>query len=118
MKILIVEDEALIAMSYQMAFKRNADAITDIALNVNDATQKVQTMHPDIILMDIQLNSEITGIQLVQEIKNKQNIPVIYITGNTDTRTKESALATQPLGYLQKPVDTETLYTTIKELLA
>lgn len=112
-KILIVEDEIIVAMDIKSVVKKLGYGVSDIVSNSKDALQSVKKHKPSLILMDINLNSDKDGIEIVQEIKKNQNIPVIYLTADTDSTTIQRAVQTDPVGYLQKPFKREDLNATI-----
>ncbi|MDD4854600.1 MAG: response regulator [Sulfuricurvum sp.] len=112
-KILIVEDEAIVSMEIKRVIERIGYEVSAIVTNYKDAIQSVKRNKPDLILMDINLNSYKDGIETVQEIKMTQDIPVIYLTADSDSKTIERAIQTDPVGYLQKPFKREDLNSTI-----
>lgn len=116
MKILIVEDEVLIALSYEMAIKNFSNNMIDIAYTGEEAVSKALNMLPDVILMDIQLKGIMNGIEAAIEIKKNHDIPLIYITGNSDDSTRKTALETEPIDYMEKPVDMNRLFVLLKNL--
>ena len=79
--------------------------ILDTALNGKDAIKKTRETNPDLILMDIQLNGPIDGIEAAQQIQKLFKIPFIYITGSHDNKIWERAKQTEPAGYITKPFD-------------
>jgi len=66
-------------------------------------------MHPDIVLMDIALKGEIDGIDTAAQIKKKYNIPVIFVSSNTDEATISRAREIRPDGFIKKPFDDDDL---------
>jgi CheY-like chemotaxis protein len=114
-KILIVEDEALLAMLYRKQLERHDCEISGIAASGPDAISMAHLYQPDLVLMDIKLKGEMDGIDAAIKIRENLQIPIIYITGNTDDNTKSRALQTKPLKYLEKPVESEELWRTIEK---
>jgi DNA-binding response OmpR family regulator len=112
-KILIVEDEAIVSMEIKRVIERIGYEVSAVVTNYKDAIQSVKRNRPDLILMDINLNSYKDGIETVQEIKMTHDIPVIYLTADSDSKTIERAVQTDPVGYLQKPFKREDLNSTI-----
>lgn len=68
------------------------------------AVEAAKEHKPDIILMDIRLQGEMDGIEAMNEIRRSANIPVIYITGNSDENYRKRVEALKPLGFLTKPI--------------
>ena len=101
-KILIVEDEILIAdFIYNMLLKEGFTKVETVN-DVQSALIKFKTFQPEIILMDINVEGQNTGIKLATQ-KNVQ-AKVIYITAQNDDETIQKAIATNPETYLTKPI--------------
>ncbi len=110
MKILIVEDESLLAMSYKMSLSLDNCEVIGIAATANEAFRLVVAHKPDVVLMDISLKGDIDGIEAAKTISDDYGIPIVFITGNTDKLTKDRALKVNPKGYLDKPINCEKLH--------
>lgn len=108
-KILVVEDEQIVALDIQGMLRRLGYTVTGLAATGEMAITKAEQTKPDLVLMDIKLRGDIDGIEAGQQIKARFGIPVIYLTANTDQDTYERAMATAPLGYLQKPFEIDVL---------
>lgn len=112
-KILIVEDEAIVALDIKGAMKRLNFEITDIVSNHDDAINSVKRDEPDIILMDIHIDGDKDGIETAKDIQEISNIPILYLTAFTDDKTMQRAIETEPVAYLVKPFKREELKSTI-----
>lgn len=110
MRVLIVEDEAVLALSYKMALDGGGCEVIGIAASARSAIAMTEQQHPDIVLMDIRLQGQMDGIEAAEVITKSFNTPIIYMTGNTDSETRERALLTNPRAYLEKPIDCEKLH--------
>ncbi|HOT45848.1 MAG TPA: response regulator [Spirochaetota bacterium] len=115
--ILIVEDEAITALDVQNNLKSFGFEVIGIVSNGEAAIEKAESSRPDIILMDIVLSGKIDGIAASMAIKERFNIPVIYMTGNADIMTVNRARETAPYGYIVKPINRQNLYSTIDTAL-
>lgn len=104
-KILIVEDEIIIAIDLKIRLEDLGYYVPGIAVNGRDAIKKTGEKNPDIILMDILLNGDKDGIQVAQQIHNQYNVPIIYLTGSQNDGLIEKAGITEPYGYINKPFD-------------
>ncbi len=113
-KILVVEDEGIVALDIQMRLERMGYTICGIAATGIHAIEKTQITTPNLILMDINLKGEMTGIEAAEVIRNTHDIPIIYLTANTDNTTLDQAKQTAPYGYIMKPFDERALYATIE----
>jgi len=111
-KILIVEDEVLIADYIMDILKNNDFRNITMAHTVREAKEKMENQKFDIILMDINLEGHYEGIQLSQQLNRDNHI--IFITGQTDINTIENALSVSPQAYLTKPIREIELLTAIK----
>lgn len=113
-KILIVEDESIIAMELSARLQKLGYQIVGIAQNGLEAITVTDAYRPDLVLMDIYLKGEMDGVEATTTIKEQYGIPVIYLTANTDEHTFQRAKVTEPYGYLLKPFDERELHTTIE----
>lgn len=116
-KILVVEDEQIVALDIKAMLQRLGYAVTGLAPTGEAAISRAELTRPDLVLMDIKLRGEMDGVEAGKVIKERFGIPVIYLTANTDHETYERAMATGPLGYLQKPFELEVLAATIARAL-
>lgn len=117
-KILIVEDEGIVAQDIQKRLKQIGYDVPYISHSGEKAIEKAAEIFPDLILMDIRLKGEMDGIEAARRIYNNFNIPIIYLTANIDENTIERAKETKPFGYIIKPFKERELYTTIEITLA
>ncbi|MDY7005006.1 MAG: EAL domain-containing protein [Cyanobacteriota bacterium] len=113
-KILIVEDELIVAENLKMVLQKLGYEIVGIIHSGEEVMQKVATTNPDLILMDIMLQGEIDGITAAEKIYQQFQSPVIFTTAYADDDTIERAKQTNPYGYLIKPFQIRDLKTTIE----
>jgi len=102
-KLLIVEDEPIIAADLKRAMKKMGYAVMETLESGEEALEFIKETPPDLVLMDIQLEGDLDGIDTAHEISKIQPLPIIYLTSNTDPRTFNRAKLTQPYGFLSKP---------------
>jgi signal transduction histidine kinase/AmiR/NasT family two-component response regulator len=112
--ILIVEDEIIIALDIAAKLKSLGYGVTNTAVSPQEALESIEQQIPDLIMMDINLKSDIDGIELCTIIKEKYHIPVVYMTSYSDVKTIERAMLTEPYGYIIKPYNPSTLAATLK----
>lgn len=112
-RILIVEDEKIIAIDLQRRLERFGYSVVGMAGEGNEAIKMALELDPDIVLMDIMLSGAVDGVEAAQAIKAAKDIPFIFLTAYTDEKTLERAKETQPYGYILKPFKERELYTTI-----
>lgn len=103
-KILIVEDEMIIALMIEQMVERLGHIVVDKVSTGEAAIEAALSSSPDLILMDIRLQGEIDGIEAMNRIGKKQKIPVIYITGNTDEIGKGRLKKSDYIDFLSKPI--------------
>ncbi len=115
--ILIVEDEAIIAMEIENSLQNLGYEVVSIVDNGDDAIEKADTDRPDIILMDIRIKGEMDGIDAAAIIRNRFGIPVIFSTAYLDKKRIERAKVTLPFGYLLKPIHERDLKVTLEMAL-
>jgi WD40 repeat protein/CheY-like chemotaxis protein len=113
-KILIVENERLIARDIQQRLQQLGYQIVGIASSYQTALESVTQYLPDLVLMDIRLKGEVDGIAAAAEIRKHFDLPVVFVTAHADEATLEQAKSVQPFGYLVKPIETQNLRTTIE----
>ena len=117
-KILIVEDEAIIAEDIATQLTKMDYEVVGMVASGEDAIASVAETKPDLILMDIMLQGEIDGIETAQIINQQANIPIIYLTAYADEQTLQRAKITKPFAYLLKPFRARELHTNIEMSLA
>lgn len=113
-KILIVEDELIIAEDMKEMLGELQYEVTGIARDIKTAEEKLSAELPDIVLVDIQLRNNDNGINLGKTIKEKYNIPVVFVTSHSDKNTLDKAKLINPEGYIVKPFEKADLYTSIE----
>jgi PAS domain S-box-containing protein len=116
-KILIVEDDAVIAMDLQRRLEIMGYHVTSIAASGEEAVLMTQEKKPDLVLMDIALSGKTGGTEAAGRIRSASNVPVIYLTAHSDEETLKHAILTGPYGYLIKPVGNTELHKTIESAL-
>lgn len=116
-KILIVEDEIIVAADVRMMLETNGYEVTGTAMKYEEAIELFKLQIPDLILCEINLNSGKNGIRFIQKVREFSKTPVIYMTAYTNDDILESALETKPEAYLVKPFDDTQLLITIKRVL-
>ena len=113
-RILIVEDEVIVAMTLESVLQKLGYGVAGSVTNGPDAIQMAGEEMPDLILMDIRLEGSMDGIEAATRISARYGIPVVYLTAHSDQATLSRAIHTQPYGYLLKPFRERDLYTTIE----
>jgi len=117
-KILIVEDNVIIADDMQSMLEEIGYEIVDNVIVYEQAVDVLKNNHVDLVLIDIILASDKTGIDLGKHIRETYNIPFIFVTSNSDRATVENAKTVKPDGYLVKPFEQQDLYTSIEIALS
>ena len=113
-KILIVEDEILIANTISRYLNSKDYEVVGIAISYEESIALLNNQQTDLALLDIRLNGEKTGIDVAHYIKDNLKIPHIFLTSQYDSLALEAAKSTFPSGYLSKPMQKETLHSTIE----
>lgn len=103
-RILIVEDELIIALMIERMVQNLGHTVIEKVTTGNAAIEAAKIHNPDIILMDIRLQGEMDGIEAMSEIRRTSNVPVIYITGNSDENYRKRIEESKPLDFLTKPI--------------
>ncbi len=115
LKILIVEDEILIAELIKFYIEEKGHTASGIAISYEEAVREYNLQKPDLILLDIRLYGEKSGIDFATYVHNSDEfLPIIYLSSQYDQKTLASALKTNPFGYLTKPIQKESLWTSVE----
>tara|TARA_R110002050_G_scaffold25604_12_gene68260 strand:+ start:10075 stop:10830 length:756 start_codon:yes stop_codon:yes gene_type:complete len=117
-RILIVEDNVIIADDMQSMLEEIGYEIVDNVIVYEQAVEVLKNKEVDLVLIDIILASDKTGIDLGKHIRENYNIPFIFVTSNSDRATVENAKTVKPNGYLVKPFEQQDLYTSIEIALS
>ena len=116
-KILIVEDEAIVAKDISVCLEKIGYEVIATFSKGEKALHFLKENKPDLVLMDIMLAGNISGIEASAEIKKKHDIPVVFLTAYADEKTIERAKVTEPYGYVIKPFKEIDLRTSIEMAL-
>lgn len=114
LRILIVEDEALIAEEIQDRLTRLGFVVVAIADTADKAIQAVEQHRPGLVLMDIQLKEPRDGIETAGYIRQHFQVPIVYLTAHSDQATLNRAKETAPFGYVLKPFQERELLVAIE----
>lgn len=113
-KILVVEDESIVALNIQNRLNGLGYAVVGTISCGESAIEAAAKYCPDLVLMDIKLKGKIDGIEAASQIRSRFQIPVVYLTAYTDDETLNRAKLTEPYGYILKPFESRDLCTTIE----
>ncbi|MFA0834358.1 MAG: methanogen output domain 1-containing protein [Methanobacterium formicicum] len=116
-KILIVEDESIVAMDIKHRAEGLGYEVTAITPSGEEALEHVARNRPDLVLMDIVLKGEMDGIEAAQKVRDNYDIPVVYLTAYSDERTLKRAKITEPFGYIIKPFEDRELHSAVEVAL-
>ena len=117
-KIVIVEDEGLIAADLESRLTSAGYAVPGTADSAQPALKLIRETTPDLVLMDIRLKGEEDGIQIASQVREQLDIPVVYLTAYEDRETLERASRTQAYGYIKKPIVSASLKGSIELAIA
>ena len=116
-RILLVEDEGLVAADIQMRLEKLGYCVPAIAGSGMEALQCARSTPFDLVLMDIRLKGDIDGIATAQALRTELQMPVVYMTAHSDAETVHRAMGTEPLGYLLKPIGDSDLRNAVQNAL-
>jgi CheY-like chemotaxis protein len=97
-RILIVEDETIVALDLQNSLKLLGYNVVGTASSGADAIAKAEKMQPDLVLMDIILNGDMDGVQAAETIHSMLDVPVVFLTACADDKTLDRAKVSEPFG--------------------
>jgi len=113
-RILVVEDETIVALDLQNSLKILGYNVIDVASTGLDAIAKAESERPDLVLMDIILKGEMDGIHAAESIRSRLDVPIIFLTACADELTLNSAKVTEPFAYMIKPFEERELHSHIE----
>src|SRR5262249_48831648 len=116
-KILIVEDERVVARDIQKRLHRVGYTVAGITAFGEEAVRVAQDLRPDLVLMAIRLQGSVDGVDAAEQIRSRCQLPVVYLTAYADDNTLQRARVTEPFGYVLKPFDERDLRTVIEMAL-
>jgi PAS domain S-box-containing protein len=116
-RILVVEDDAIVAAHLERVLGQIGYAVAGLVATGEEAVEQAGASRPDVVLMDIRLRSEMTGIEAAQQIHSQLDLPVVYLTAYADEPLLQQAQVTEPYGYLAKPVRDKELHATLEMAL-
>lgn len=115
--ILVVEDESIVAKDIQNSLRKLGYNVPVTVPSGEEAIIAAEEHKPDLVMMDIMLKGELSGIEAADQIRKKFDVPVIYLTAYADESTLAKAKITEPYGYILKPFKEIDLHTTIEMAL-
>lgn len=115
--ILVVEDEGIVAMDLQQRLSAMGYSVPAVAAYREEALRKAAEVRPDLVLMDIRLKGFVDGVEIAAKLTEMLDVPHVFLTAYSDPATLARAKVTEPLGYIVKPFDDETLRRTIEMAL-
>jgi DNA-binding NtrC family response regulator len=104
LKIIIAEDEKIIALDLKMILEKSGYSVISIVDNLNDITAKITESKPNLVLLDINLDEKYEGLRVANYL-NKLDIPLIFISGSSEQRTIRQAKNIRSCDYISKPFD-------------
>jgi DNA-binding NarL/FixJ family response regulator len=117
-RILIVEDESLVAHDLARRLARLGYTVVGRAATGVQAIHHAETLRPDLILMDVHLRGGMDGVEAARAIQTLAPIPIVYLSAASDAATIERMHATGAAGYLHKPVGPQMLGQTLRQVLS
>ena len=116
LRILIVEDEMLVAMDTEAVLMAAGHSVVGIAASADDAVAAARDQQPDLVLLDVRLVGARDGIDAAIEIKSRFGTPIVFVTAHNDLATAARAVKASPLAIVAKPVVAENLLDAINLL--
>ncbi|HYE33014.1 MAG TPA: ATP-binding protein [Methylomirabilota bacterium] len=112
--IFLVEDEGIIAADIEMRLEKLGYTVVGKSPAGEEALPALEKLRPDLVLMDIRLRGQLTGIETAEVVRNKLRIPVVFLTAHGDANTLAKAKVTEPFGYIIKPFEERELHATVE----
>jgi serine phosphatase RsbU (regulator of sigma subunit)/PAS domain-containing protein len=109
-RIMVVEDEGVVAMQVAETLKVLGYEVPVVAMTGEEAVAKLLETEPDLVLMDIHLRGGVSGIEAAHRIRQRLDVPIVYLTAFSDSETLDQAQLTEPYGYVLKPFEEKSLH--------
>ena len=113
-RIMVVEDSITVSRYIQNRLTNWGYGVAATAVSGQEAIDQAEETRPDLILMDINLEGPMDGVEAAEQIRQRLDIPIVYLTGQSDEGTLKRAMLTGPFGFVLKPFDERDLHTTIE----
>ena len=117
-RVLIVEDERLIAIDLQRRLTRLGHTVIALAASGQEAIHKALTLRPDVVLMDVRLQGDMDGVEAARGIQASAAIPVVFMTAYVDEETQQRVKATSAWGCLYKPFTPHQVQAMLEHVLS
>jgi len=117
-KILIVEDELVIAQDISFILEDLGYDVVEMAIDYDEAVLAIKQHSPNLVLLDIDLNNDKDGVDIATYIRANTSLPFLYLTSNADVSTVIRAKETLPNGYVLKPIEKKELFASVEMALA
>lgn len=114
LRLLIVEDDPLLAADLATLVEGRGHAVVGMADTAETALELCATERPDLVLCDVNLHAPFDGADVAQAMREREDVQSLFVTANTDAATRDRTQAAWPLGLLPKPVDPEALTAALK----
>jgi PAS domain S-box-containing protein len=116
-KILVVEDESIVALDLRQELEEFGCEVTGLAESADAAMMSIEENRPDLVLMDINIDGSMDGIQTARLLRHTYEVPVVFLTSYSDKETLARAARELPYGYLTKPFKGRELQATVRMAL-
>jgi CheY-like chemotaxis protein len=116
-RILIVEDEAIIAEDIRLMVEREGFHVSGIATSGPEAIERVKEETPDLIFIDICLKGKQDGVDTAFKIKQMVDVPIVFVTAFSSKQYSDRVLSVQPSGFVMKPFTKELIFQSIQSAL-
>jgi len=116
-QVMVVEDDAIISEDVQRNLKKLGYSVVGAFTTGEDALAQVESLHPDVVLMDIVLHGRMNGIDAASRIHNRFHVPVVFLSAYSDQITLARAKKAKPYGYIFKPFTSDELDDVLKHVM-
>ena len=117
-KVLVVEDNIIIAITIKSLLQKRGFHVVGTVTSAKDAIDAAQKALPDLVLMDIVLNGRMDGIQAAEKITKRRDIPILFITSQNDSKTRDRLKNVKHVGILNKPFFENQLILLVEKALS
>jgi CheY-like chemotaxis protein len=116
-RILVVEDDWFVAIENEAALRDAEFEVVGVAMDAREALKLIDTTQPDLVLMDIRLPGDLDGVQIAELVRQRYNIPSLFVTAHSDAAMRRRGEAAKPVGWLIKPFSSVQLVRAVQAAL-
>lgn len=117
MRVVIAEDERLIALGLKTILRRLGHEVCAMYPSAEQCIDQAPQFEPDLVFMDIRMEGQMDGIEAASVLREKYDIPVVFTTAYDDPETRSRAAQVHPIAFLRKPIGADCIASTLSTIV-